>query len=98
MVTKFSFRKIDLPPTIMLAMLVAFILRAIASGLLIDLQFSPETGNFEFGWELGRVAKSLAEGNGFSSPIGEDMGPTSWVAPIPALLQAGIFKLLGIYS
>lgn len=87
-----------MPPRIVIAILVAFILRAIVSGFLLHLQFSPETGNFEFGWELGRVAKSLAEGHGFSSPIGEDMGPTSWVAPLPAFLHAGIFKLMGVYS
>ena len=98
MIINRMFRNAGRPRTIVLAMIVAFIVRAITSAILIDLQFSPETGHFEFGWELGRVAKSLAEGNGFSSPIGEDMGPTSWVAPVPALLHAGIFKLLGIYS
>lgn len=98
MVINQLFHKADVPRTVVLAMIVAFIVRAIAAGLLIDLQFSPETGNFEFGWELGRVAKSLVEGHGFSSPIGEDMGPTSWVAPIPALFHAAIFKLLGVYS
>lgn len=98
MVINQLFPNVDLPRAVVLAMIVAFIVRTIASGLLIDLQFSPETGNFEFGWEMGRVAKSLAEGHGFSSPIGEDMGPTSWVAPIPALFHAAIFKLLGVYS
>ena len=98
MVTSPTSRKIDVPPRVVIAILLAFMLRAITSGLLLDLQFSPKTGNFEFGWELGRVAKSLAEGHGFSSPIGEDMGPTSWVAPLPAFLHAGIFKLMGVYS
>lgn len=98
MVTNPFFRKIDVPRTVILAMLLAFILRATVSAFLIDLQFSPQTGDFEFGWELGRVAKSLAEGHGFSSPIRDDMGPTSWVAPLPAFLHAAIFKLMGVYS
>ena len=54
--------------------------------------------HFGFGWEMGRVARSLAQGEGFSSPMPMPTGPTAIVGPIYPLLLASIFKLLGIYS
>jgi hypothetical protein len=54
--------------------------------------------HFEFGWETGRVAASLAGGHGYSSPFGGDTGPTAWMVPGFTLLLAGVFKLFGIYS
>jgi len=54
--------------------------------------------HFEFGWETGRVAASLASGHGYSSPFGGNTGPTAWMVPGFTLLLAGVFKLFGIYS
>jgi len=54
--------------------------------------------HFEFGWETGRVAASLAAGHGYSSPFGGDTGPTAWMVPGFTLLLAGVFKVFGIYT
>lgn len=54
--------------------------------------------HFSFGWEMGRVARSLAEGHGFSSPLPLPTGPTAIVGPIYPLLLASVFKLFGVYS
>jgi len=54
--------------------------------------------HFEFGWETGRVAASLASGHGYASPFGGDTGPTAWMTPGFTLLLAGVFKLFGVYS
>jgi hypothetical protein len=52
-----------------------------------------------FGYELGRVASSIAAGHGFSSPLRFfDTGPTIWFTPIYPYLAAGVFKIWGIYS
>jgi 4-amino-4-deoxy-L-arabinose transferase-like glycosyltransferase len=52
-----------------------------------------------FGFELGQVAKAIASGRGFSSPLGIlPTGPTIWFTPIYPYLIAGIFKLWGIFS
>ena len=48
--------------------------------------------------ELGNIAKSLAQGQGFSSPFGPLTGPTAWIPPVYPLLLAGIFRLFGIFS
>ncbi|HEY6373736.1 MAG TPA: glycosyltransferase family 39 protein [Candidatus Sulfotelmatobacter sp.] len=63
-------------------------------------QYRTRTGddNFEFGWEMGRVARSIAQGNGFSSPYGGDTGPTAWEPPLYPYLMGGVFKIFGVYT
>jgi 4-amino-4-deoxy-L-arabinose transferase-like glycosyltransferase len=52
-----------------------------------------------YGYELGRVARAIAAGQGFSSPLRMvDTGPTVWFTPIFPYLVAGIFKIWGTYS
>ena len=47
---------------------------------------------------MGRVARSIALGHGFSSPYDGSTGPTAWEPPLYPYLMAGVFKLFGIYS
>lgn len=54
--------------------------------------------NFSFGWEMGRIGRSLAQGQGFSDPFNEATGPTAWEPPLYPFLIAGVFKLFGIYT
>ena len=58
----------------------------------------PGNHHFEFGWETGRVAASVAGGHGYGSPFGGDTGPTAWMVPGFTLLLAAVFKLFGIYT
>lgn len=55
-------------------------------------------GSFGFGWETGRIARSIALGQGFSSPFQDTSGPTAWLAPIYPYLLAGVFKTFGVYT
>jgi 4-amino-4-deoxy-L-arabinose transferase-like glycosyltransferase len=57
-----------------------------------------DTDHFGFGWEMGRVARSLVNGDGFSSPLPLPTGPTAIVGPGYPLLLALVFKVFGIYS
>jgi hypothetical protein len=60
---------------------------------------NPVRSNQPYGYELGRVARAIAAGEGFSSPLRLlDTGPTVWFTPIYPYLVAGIFKVWGIYS
>ena len=61
-------------------------------------KFKPTDDNFGFGFEMGRIAASLASGHGFSSPFGPVTGPTAWEPPLYPYLTAGVFLLFGIYS
>jgi hypothetical protein len=54
--------------------------------------------HFGFGWEMGRIAKSLALGQGYANPFNGPSGPTAWAPPLYPLLMALSFKLFGIYT
>jgi 4-amino-4-deoxy-L-arabinose transferase-like glycosyltransferase len=54
--------------------------------------------DFDFGFEMGRIGRSLAQGQGFSNPFNETTGPTAWEPPLYPLLIAGVFRLFGVYS
>jgi 4-amino-4-deoxy-L-arabinose transferase-like glycosyltransferase len=58
----------------------------------------PANNHFRFGWEMGRVARSITIGEGFSSPYGDETGPTAALPPAYPYLLAGVFKLFGTYS
>lgn len=47
---------------------------------------------------MGRLARSIAEGRGFSSPTDLDSGPSAWAAPVYPYILGGVFKIFGIYS
>jgi 4-amino-4-deoxy-L-arabinose transferase-like glycosyltransferase len=61
-------------------------------------KFKPTDDNFGFGFEMGRIAASVASGHGFSNPFGPATGPTAWEPPLYPYLTAGVFVMLGIYS
>ena len=58
----------------------------------------PYDDHFSFAWEAGRIARSLVEGYGYSSPFRGHTGPTAWLPPLYPLLVAGVFKVTGIYT
>ena len=55
-------------------------------------------GTFGYGWEMGRIAQSLAEGHGFASPFQKPTGPTAWEPPAYPFLMAGVYKVFGVYT
>ena len=77
---------------------LSFALQIAAIGLLHQYRVRRGNDNFEFGWEMGRVARSIAQGQGFSSPYQGNTGPTAWEPPLYPYLMAGVFKLFGIYT
>ena len=76
----------------------SFALQIAAIGILHQYRVRPGNDNFEFGWEMGRVARSIALGQGFSSPYEENTGPTAWEPPLYPYLMGGVFKVFGIYT
>jgi len=54
--------------------------------------------NFGFGFEMGRIGRSIALGHGFSSPYEGYTGPSAWEPPIYPYLIGGVFKVFGIYT
>jgi hypothetical protein len=54
--------------------------------------------HFGFGWEMGRIARSLYRGQGYANPFNGISGPTAWTPPLYPLLMAGAFKMFGLYT
>jgi len=73
-------------------------LQIAAIGILHQYRVRPGNDNFEFGWEMGRIARSIAQGHGFSSPYEGQTGPSAWEPPLYPYLMAGVFRVFGIYT
>ena len=73
-------------------------IRLVASAFAYTILLDPSRDHWEFGWETGRVAHSLALGQGFASPWPGTYGPTATVAPVYPLMLAGIFRVFGSFT
>jgi hypothetical protein len=81
-----------------LAFWVAFLVRLAYLTLAHTYRIRPFPDHFEYGWEMGRIARSLTTGHGYADPFAGHTGPTAWVAPLYPLLMALVFKLTGVYT
>ncbi|HTV15483.1 MAG TPA: glycosyltransferase family 39 protein [Acidobacteriaceae bacterium] len=61
-------------------------------------RIAPFEDHFKFGWEMGRIARSLAIGHGYANPFDHPSGPTAWVTPLYPLILAGVFRIFGVYT
>jgi Dolichyl-phosphate-mannose-protein mannosyltransferase len=66
--------------------------------VMVYMQSFQIQDTWKFGFETGRIASSIASGQGFSSPLQGPSGPTAWLPPVYPYLLAGIFSVFGIYS
>jgi len=78
--------------------LVALALRLVVMSFVYQERTDPARDHWRLGGEAGRIARSIAQGEGFSNPLFGKTGPTAWLAPVFPYLLAGIFKIFGIYS
>jgi 4-amino-4-deoxy-L-arabinose transferase-like glycosyltransferase len=78
--------------------LLSFLLQVAAIGVFRQYRTRTEDDHFGFGWEMGRVARSIAQGQGFSNPYGGNTGATAWEPPLYPLLMGEVFKLFGVYT
>ena len=79
-------------------MLLSFLLQV--ATIAVFRQYKTRSGedHFAFGWEMGRIARSIAQGEGFSNPYGDHTGPSAWEPPLYPYFMAGVFKIFGVYS
>jgi len=76
----------------------ALALRIVAVGFLYRDSWNDFRDHLLFGFEIGRIARSLAMGHGYGNPMLPETGPTAWMTPIYPYLLAGVFRIFGIYS
>jgi len=84
--------------TILALVLLALAIRIAVIPFQIGELVDPARDHWNFGWEEGRIARSIATGKGFSSPLFGETGATSWSTPVYPCLLAGVFRLFGIYT
>jgi hypothetical protein len=77
---------------------VALIVRVLYMTLAHTYRMRVLLDHFEFGWEMGRIARALATGYGYADPFTGHSGPTAWTPPLYPLIIAAAFKLFGIYN
>jgi 4-amino-4-deoxy-L-arabinose transferase-like glycosyltransferase len=87
-----------IPKSVLWLVFFSFILQVAAIGILHEYRTRPGDDHFGFGWEMGRIARSIALGQGFSNPYGGNTGPTAWEPPLYPYLMGGVFKIFGIYT
>jgi hypothetical protein len=78
--------------------IIAFVIRILVFSVILHERKLPVKDNAPFGYETGSIARSIAEGKGFSSPFITETGPTIWLTPIFPYLLAGVFKVFGVYT
>ena len=81
-----------------LAFWVAFLVRVAYLTVAHTYRIRPFPDHFEYGWEMGRIARALVTGHGYADPFVGHTGPTAWVTPLYPLLIAFVFKLTGVYT
>jgi 4-amino-4-deoxy-L-arabinose transferase-like glycosyltransferase len=77
---------------------VGMAIRLVVMGFVYTDHTGPTHDHFKFGFETGRIARSIVQGEGFASPLFEKTGPTAWMTPIYPLMIAGFFKIFGVYT
>ncbi len=78
--------------------LVALGLRLVFVGFLYRHTWNDFGDHLLFGFETGRIARSIASGHGYGNPFSAETGPTAYMTPLYPYLLAVVFKLFGIYS
>src|SRR5580692_4835666 len=84
--------------SILFIVLVAFLLRLAVITIGHTYRITPRRDHFQYGWEMGRLARSIATGQGFSAPTDLPTGSSAWAPPLYPYILAGVFKLFGVYS
>jgi len=77
---------------------VGFLLRVAVILIGHTYKLRSELDHFNFGFEAGRIARSLVAGQGYANPFNGPSGPTAWLPPLYPLLMAAVFKLFGVYT
>jgi 4-amino-4-deoxy-L-arabinose transferase-like glycosyltransferase len=87
-----------LPKSFLWLLPLSFLLQLATIGALHEYRTRPGDDNFGFGFEMGRIGRSIAQGHGFSSPYEGNTGPSAWEPPLYPYLIGGVFKVFGIYT
>ena len=86
----------DVRRTLFCTVLAGLGLRLIVVGFVYKGFLDPGRDYWEFGYEIGRVARSIVAGHGFANPYWADTGPTALLTPVFPYLLSGVFAIFGV--
>ncbi len=72
--------------------------RLVVVALVYQSFLAPGRDHWEFGYEIGHIARSIATGHGFADPYWTHSGPTALLTPVYPCLLAAIFVAFGVSS
>jgi Dolichyl-phosphate-mannose-protein mannosyltransferase len=78
------------------AVAIAWFVRLIVVALVYKQFLAPGRDHWEFGYEIGRVARAILAGRGFANPYWADTGPTAILTPVSPYFLAGVFWIFGV--
>jgi 4-amino-4-deoxy-L-arabinose transferase-like glycosyltransferase len=78
--------------------LAGLAVRLVVVGFLYPERLNPDRDYWRFAGETGRIARSIVQGHGVSSPLRAPTGPTAWMTPVYPAILAGVFWIFGIYT
>jgi 4-amino-4-deoxy-L-arabinose transferase-like glycosyltransferase len=90
--------RLALPKSVLWLVPVSLAIQVALIGALHQYRMRTIEDHFGFGFEMGRVGRSIASSQGFSNPYGDDTGPSAWEPPLYPYLIGGVFKIFGIYT
>jgi 4-amino-4-deoxy-L-arabinose transferase-like glycosyltransferase len=87
-------------PRLLWIVLVGLALRLLVGSVILPDRMDPRRDHWEFDYEIGTIAASIATGHGFSNPYPYfgSSGPSAIIPPVYPYLLAGIFKVFGTFS
>jgi hypothetical protein len=93
---KFRWREVLASPWCMV--LAALLVRLVFMAAMYSGPNRATLERFTFSSETARVARAIASGEGFSSPLPVRTGPTALIPPVYVYLLSGIFGIFGVYT
>ncbi len=87
-----------LPKSVFWLIPASFFIQIVLIGALHEYRMRTVEDHFGFGFEMGRIGRSIASGEGFSNPYGDHTGPSAWEPPLYPYLIGAVFKIFGIYT
>src|SRR5882762_9868329 len=86
------------PRSVLWMVVLSFVMQVAAIGIFRQYHMRVGDDHFGFGFEMGRIGRSIALGQGFSNPYGGNTGLMAWEPPLYPYLIGGVFKIFGIYT
>src|SRR5260370_15808864 len=83
--------------SIFFIVMVAFLLRLAVITIGHTYRITPRRDHFQFGWEMGRLARSVAQGQRFISPTDLNSTPSPWTASTQSNVLAVVLWMLGLF-